>query len=143
MLQLQTQNRAAPLLRLPSVCDSHRAAAPKPPLQRIPIFLDLNRSGVLSSGCAQKVPDILNFVAGGTEASGREDTLLHTFLKKWFFASLFLMLRLSSALDFISKSQSKKTEVHETLSCGSPWLCSFKCSFRCSQANLICWTEYS
>lgn len=57
-------------------------AAAKPPLQRIPIFLDLNRSGVLSSGCAQKVPDILNFVTGGTEVAGREDTLLHFFLKK-------------------------------------------------------------
>ena len=98
------------MLRLPSVCHSHGAAAPKPPLHRIPVFLDLNRSGVLSSGCAQKVPDILNFVTGGNEVAGREDTLLHTFLRKWLFASLFLILRLSSALDFISKLQSKKTD---------------------------------
>lgn len=85
LLQLQTQNRAAPLLRLPSVCDSHRAAAPKPPLHRIPVFVDLNRSGMLSSGCAQKVPDILNFVTGGKEVAGREDTLLHTSLRKRCF----------------------------------------------------------
>ena len=62
-----------------------QSLAPKPPLHRIPVFLDLNRSGVLSSGCAQKVPDILNFVTGGKEVAGREDTLLHTSLRKRCF----------------------------------------------------------
>lgn len=116
-----------PLLRLPRSVTVTERLHPSPHFKGSLFFLILTDLACFPLA-VRKVPDILNFVTGGARRHGREDTLCTFSLRSGSLLPLFLMLRLSSALDFISKSQSKKTEVNETLSCCSPWLCSFRCS---------------